>query len=549
MKMKWFMASCLMLVICARGQLPAQETNTNSVESIRTKAENGDAQSQTAMGAIYELGLHGVPTDVVEAMNWFRRAAEQNFAPAQYELGTCFANGQGLKKDKVEAVKWYLKAASQNLAVAQYNVGVCYRDGQGVAKDEEEAVIWFRKAADQNLAIAQYNLGVCYDNGQGVVKDTLKAVKWYRKAADQNLAYAECNLAAHYEHGVGVAEDHVEASKLYRKSAEQNYALAQYNLAACYANGQGVAQDAVEAVKWYRLAAEQNNALAQCNLGTCYGNAQGVAKDAVQAVKWFRKAADQNDSLAQYNLGIYYYNGYGVAQNETEAYIWFSLSAAQGDLDASRSRNIIAAHLSQAGIAEAQKRINSFTPGKENTEDRSIGSTNPTTLSNQLTSWPLPETANQNGEKPSHTDNIGTPQAAVTLPKQVVVKADAGQGQEQEQSHGIAFIGSFLGTTNFCIPSDNVISMKTDTLKFQIDGITYDYSGHYCVMLNTPRKHKNPSFGFGTPDKAKLIIIDDFGGDAMPLPDSTIWEKSKGFIDVEALGKEWIYSGTYTIQK
>ncbi len=123
------------------------------------------------------------------------------------------------------------------------------------------------------------------------------------------------------------------------------------------------------------------------------------------------------------------------------------------------------------------------------------------------------------------------------------------QDTPQPQVHGIAFMDSFLGTTNFCVPSDNVISMKTDALKFQINGTTYDYSGHYAVMLTTPRKHRNPSFGFGTPDKAKLIIIDDFGGETMPLPDATIWEKSKGFIDVEALGKEWIYSGTYTIQQ
>jgi hypothetical protein len=123
------------------------------------------------------------------------------------------------------------------------------------------------------------------------------------------------------------------------------------------------------------------------------------------------------------------------------------------------------------------------------------------------------------------------------------------QDTPQPQVHGIAFMDSFLGTTNFCVPSDNVISMKTDALKFQINGTTYDYSGHYAVMLTTPRKHRNPSFGFGTPDKAKLIIIDDFGGETMPLPDATIWERSNGFIDVEALGKEWIYSGTYTIQK
>jgi hypothetical protein len=138
---------------------------------------------------------------------------------------------------------------------------------------------------------------------------------------------------------------------------------------------------------------------------------------------------------------------------------------------------------------------------------------------------------------------VASPQPQGFSPDNVSVQAP-----DQPQINGIAFMDSFLGTTNFCVPSDNVISMKPDALQFQINGKTYDYSGHYAVMLRTPRKHKNPMFGFGTPDKAKLIIIDDFNGEAMPLPDATIWEKSNGFIDVEALGKEWIYSGTYTIQ-
>ena len=72
-----------------------------------------------------------------------------------------------MAKDQVEAVKWYRKAAEQNLAEAQYNLGVCYYNGEGVAKDEVEAVKWFRKAAEQNYARAQYNLGVCYERGDG----------------------------------------------------------------------------------------------------------------------------------------------------------------------------------------------------------------------------------------------------------------------------------------------------------------------------------------------------------------------------------------------
>jgi uncharacterized protein len=60
-----------------------------------------------------------------------------------------YANGSGVTKDEAEAVKWYRKAAEQGLAVAQYFLGVMYANGSGVTKDETEAVKWHRKAADQ----------------------------------------------------------------------------------------------------------------------------------------------------------------------------------------------------------------------------------------------------------------------------------------------------------------------------------------------------------------------------------------------------------------
>ena len=81
-----------------------------------------------------------------------------------------------MAKDQVEAVKWYRKAAEQNVAVAQSNLGVCY-NGEGVAKDQVEAVKWYRKAAEQNYAEAQYNLGVCYETGTGVAKDYVRGLQ------------------------------------------------------------------------------------------------------------------------------------------------------------------------------------------------------------------------------------------------------------------------------------------------------------------------------------------------------------------------------------
>jgi TPR repeat protein len=66
-----------------------------------------------------------------------------------------YQEGHGVAKDDREAVKWYRKAAEQGNAPAQYSLGVMYEDGRGVTKDESEAVKWYRKAAEQGDADAK----------------------------------------------------------------------------------------------------------------------------------------------------------------------------------------------------------------------------------------------------------------------------------------------------------------------------------------------------------------------------------------------------------
>ena len=112
--------------------------------------------------------------------------AKQGDADAQYNLGNCYLNGEGVAKDYVEAVKWYRKAAEQRNARAQVSLGFCYCRGEGVAKDYVETVKWYRKAADQGDAVAQYWLGGCYLNGEGVAKDFVEAYAWYNLASATN---------------------------------------------------------------------------------------------------------------------------------------------------------------------------------------------------------------------------------------------------------------------------------------------------------------------------------------------------------------------------
>ena len=51
---------------------------------------------------MYSIGK-GVPQDDAEAVRWFRLAAEQGHAYAQYNLGRMYATGEGVPEDFVAA--------------------------------------------------------------------------------------------------------------------------------------------------------------------------------------------------------------------------------------------------------------------------------------------------------------------------------------------------------------------------------------------------------------------------------------------------------------
>ena len=118
------------------------KVNCELSADLRASAENGDAQSQNDLGKAFFLGTFGLTKDEAEAVKWYRKAAEQNHAEAQYNLGWRYADGRGVPKDEAEAVKWFRRAAEQDHADAQAHLGRCYYNGIGVKKDLFEAYKW-----------------------------------------------------------------------------------------------------------------------------------------------------------------------------------------------------------------------------------------------------------------------------------------------------------------------------------------------------------------------------------------------------------------------
>ena len=289
---------------------------TTNIVTLMLKAKSGEAEAQNALGEAYYDGK-GVTENLTEAVKWFTKAAEQENAKAEYNLGICYYYGYGVQyRDRREAVKWYTRAAEQGNADAQNDLGYCYEFGEGVDKNLKEAVKWYTKAAEQGLPIAQCNLGICYEYGKWVEKNLEEAVKWYTKAANQEYAQAQYLLGKAYDKGEGVAKNDSEAMKWYLKAVKNNYPQAAYYYGAMLLEGnkqKGITKNIPEGVKYLRKAADLKNLDAINSLvGAYYSkmtgeNDFGISKylsyaDFVKYIKIGAEEGDQNMKTFLTNL-------------------------------------------------------------------------------------------------------------------------------------------------------------------------------------------------------------------------------------------------------
>lgn len=194
-----------------------KENYAEAAKWYRMAADKDHAEAQFSLAFLYVYG-DGVAYDLREAASLYRKAAEQGHAEAQYYLG-CFydkatgrrAGGWGTQRsenalgssydkgpiygvipsDVVEAAKWYRRAAEQDVAEAQFELGLCYMWGEGVPHDEGEANRWFKKAAEQKENDHYENdiAMTSISNRCEGLGDLVEAFKWLMLA--QKSAYTE----------------------------------------------------------------------------------------------------------------------------------------------------------------------------------------------------------------------------------------------------------------------------------------------------------------------------------------------------------------------
>jgi TPR repeat protein len=303
-------------VITVRAQGPAQKpapapveapsdatplSADNEIYPLLGPAEAGDAQAQFTLGNHYFDG-RGVAQDYGQALAWYRKSADQNYAPALNQLGYMCQHKAGLPFNYKRALYFYRLAASKGYARAEYNLGAMYQSGLGVKRDLKQAFEWFRKAADQNLADAENEVGYAYQCGCGIKQDYAQALDWYRRAASHGNSNAETNIGFMAEKGWGQPQSYDQAFSWYYKAAEHGNAGAMDDIGFNFQNGVGVAVDYAKAWSWLYKAAALGSAAAENQLGWMYQYGQGVEQDDAVAVAWYRLSDDQGNTDGDSNL-------------------------------------------------------------------------------------------------------------------------------------------------------------------------------------------------------------------------------------------------------
>jgi TPR repeat protein len=200
------------------------EPRSTDVESLRGRAEKGNASAE------YELGrsMLRTPTDseFASAMPWFRRSAEQGYAPAEYLYGSIFREGRW--KNPKEVIYWWKKAAEQGNVPAQLWLGAFYEQGRnGIERDYQQAFKWLSKAAEQGQPDAQVALGQMYENGEGVPQNHGMAAYWYRKAADHSHDLGGAGVGVNglvqlYQDGHATPQDYVFVYLAYARAQDKD---------------------------------------------------------------------------------------------------------------------------------------------------------------------------------------------------------------------------------------------------------------------------------------------------------------------------------------
>jgi len=118
-------------------------------EQLRELARQGDPAAENALGLLYAQGdaKHAVKPDEAQAAQWFTKAAEQNYVPAQSKLGALYWGGRGVAASLNQAYFWTVlaRAGGDQGSKTLAPLLASHMTRAQAAGIEQQAEIWYQQ--------------------------------------------------------------------------------------------------------------------------------------------------------------------------------------------------------------------------------------------------------------------------------------------------------------------------------------------------------------------------------------------------------------------
>lgn len=301
-------------------------------------AEHGNADAMTSLYFAYLRGK-GVAADKKEAAKWLTKSAEAGSAYGQCLLGYRYENpewefspeGNHLPPpNMVEAVRWYRRSAEQNWSGGQYRLGLCYLDGNGVEQDEERGLQLIRNAADQSQTYAMAELADCYARGIGSPRsEDDKPLAIFQRVINSGaedsatpILHAYWSIILRHEYGIGTERDALAAVQWQCRAALAG--VGDFTLSPPERRGPRPIGFAYTGMPGRTIIA------------VSVPDSSGRT-DAFYTILALYLRAAHGDARAAKELGDVCLDGVDTPKSSRQAWLWFSLAAQNGDSEAGKA--------------------------------------------------------------------------------------------------------------------------------------------------------------------------------------------------------------------
>jgi TPR repeat protein len=262
-------------------------------------AEGGSLRAQTSLGYHHEYPSHDSghrvgdgAASMAEAVKWYRRAADQNWADGQYRLASCYLEGKGVEPDEEHGLQLMRAAADKGHAKALVDLVELYAQGVGEPRnpDDEpmqllERAVQVREEGPYGVYNRPYDLLIFrLEFGIRTARDLVAAAEWYCRAA----------LAGAYNYSL---EDKLNYSPSARRPLWSATGLAGHSpVQVVTTGGSGPDAPLSELLSVYLRAARPNGGKDALSIAERFGAARDVPVSPTRAWVWFHLAVQRGAS-------------------------------------------------------------------------------------------------------------------------------------------------------------------------------------------------------------------------------------------------------------